>query len=174
MSGNSRYALSVKAIGVLAVCVTACAQPSTQPGLGFPLIGVASGQTVRLNALNAGSRSSSGGSSCTVTLRIMDSEGSLLKEGTVSVKPGKGTFLDLARTEPGRLQIRGIALFGLVAGAAPGPEVRDQFDCNIMLSLEIFNSVTERTSVILTDAKALPLVDQRSVASNVRPVRIPE
>lgn len=172
MSGNSHSALSLKAIGVLAACVTACAQPSSLPGIGFPLIGLASGQTVRLNALNAGRRSSSGNSSCAVALRIMDSDGSLLKEGTVSVKPGKGTSVDLARTDPGRLQIRGIALFGLAAGAAPGPEVREQFDCNIILSLEIFDSTTGRTTVILTDAKALPLMDQRSVAS-VKPWRLP-
>ena len=55
-------------------------------------------------------------------------------------------------------------LFGKAGGAAPGPDVRDQFDCNIVPSVEIYDSATGRTSLVLTDSKPVVGPDARSIA----------
>ena len=164
----------VRAIAVflLSVAVSvgpAQAQVSSQPGLGFALVGIAEGQSLRVNALNAGSIASSAASSCEVTLRFLDIKGAALRETVVKLTPGHGAGLDLNRAQasdqPGRVQVRAILLFGHTwGGAARGPEAREQFDCNIVPSLELFDAATGRTTLVLTDAKPLPLPDQRSVA----------
>ncbi len=149
------------------VPVAVRAQPS-QPGLGFAMIGVAAGQSARVNALNLGSRSSTQDSSCGVTLQFLGIQGQRLKQTVVTLRPGKGATLDLSRDQvPGddlRAEIRAVLLFGYSGGAAPGPDILQQFDCNIVPSIEVYDNDTGRTSFILTDAKPLPVPDLRSIA----------
>ncbi len=144
------------------------AQPSSQPGVGFAMIGVATGQSARISALNLGSRSSTKDSSCSVTLQFLDIQGQLLKQTVVTVRPGNGATLDLSRDQlPGdglRAEIRAVLLFGYSGGTPPGPDILQQFDCNIVPSIEVYDNQTGRTSFILTDAKPLPQPDQRSIA----------
>lgn len=146
--------------------MTASAQ--AQPGLGFGLIGVAEGQSLRINALNLGNRSSTPATGCEVTLRFLDTKGAVLRENVVRLSAGQGAFLDLRRAQvsdqPGRAAVRGVLLFGFGGGGAPpGPDVRQDFDCNIVPTLELFDDSTGRTAVVLTDAKPLPLPDQRAI-----------
>lgn len=138
--------------------LAASAQPY-QPGVGFPILGIAAGQTVRVNALNLGLSSIPKPSSCTVTFRFLDAEGQILKETAVSLEPGKAASLDLSRgllPGDGRVDIRAVLLFGYFGGANPPPEVLQRFDCNIVPSLEIYDDETERTTVILTNVTPLP------------------
>jgi hypothetical protein len=155
----------IRSISLIVITLWAMASVSAQTGVGFAMIGVAIGQTARINALNAGSASSTQDSSCSVTMQFLDNQGQLLKQMVVSLQPGKGTSLDLSRDQlPGddpRAEIRAVLLFGYSGGANPGPEVLQQYDCNIVPSVEVFDNNTGRTSFILTDAKPLP-------ASNLR------
>lgn len=142
-----------------------------QPGLGFGLLGVAEGQTLRINALNLGSRSSTPATGCEVTLRFLDVKGVVLRESVVRIPPGQGASLDLRRAQmtdqPGRASVRAVLLFGLAGGGAPaGPDVRQNFDCNIVPTLELLDETTGRTTLVVTDARPLPLPDQRSISLN--------
>ena len=161
-------ALTLLAVVMALVPAAACAQPSSQPGVSFAMIGVATGQSARVNALNLGSRLSTQDSSCSVTLQFLDTKGQLLKQTVVTLQTGKATSLDLGRDQaPGdalRAEIRGVVLFGYSGGASPGPDVLQQFDCNIVPSIEVYDNDTGRTNLILTDAKPLPLPDPRSIA----------
>jgi hypothetical protein len=150
------------------VPAVAHAQPSSQPGVSFAMIGVATGQSARVNALNLGSRLSTQDSSCSVTLQFLDTKGQVLKQTAVTLPSGKATSLDLSRDAvPGdevRAEIRAVLLFGYSGGASPGPDVLQQFDCNIVPSIEVYDNDTGKTNFILTDAKPLPLPDPRSIA----------
>jgi hypothetical protein len=136
-------------------------QAAAQSGLSFPLIGVATGQSARVKALNLGSGSSTANSSCTVTIQILDMQGQTLKQSVVPLQPGKGASLDLSRDDlPGddlRVEIRALLLFGYVGGAPPGPEVSKDYDCTIVPSIEVFDNSTGKTSFILTDSKVVQL-----------------
>ena len=139
----------------------ASAQSGSQPGLGFAMIGIAAGQSARVNALNLGSPAPASTSSCSVTLQFFDAEGQLLKQKVVTLKTGKAASLDLRMDElpdggDPRAEIRAVLLFGYSGGANPSPIVMQRFDCNIVPSLEVFDNTTGRTSLILTDAKQLP------------------
>ena len=136
------------------------AQTPYQPGVGFAIVGLASGQSLRVNALNLGTGSSAPESRCTVTLQFLDANGQALKQTVATLRPGKAAFLDLGRDEvagdDARAPIRAVLLFGYYGGAQPGPGTLQMFDCNIVPSLEIFDSETKQTSAVLTDAKTLP------------------
>ena len=137
------------------------AQPPSQPGLGFGMIGIAIGESARINALNIGNATTTQDSSCSVTLQFLDTEGQLLKQKVVTLQAGKAASLDLGRGElPGgndpRAEIRAVLLFGYSGGANPPSTLLQMFDCNIVPSLEVFDNDTGRTSFILTDAKQLP------------------
>ena len=163
-----RDVFSLLAALVMAL-VPARAQPSSEPGVGFAMVGIAAGQSARVNALNMGSRSSTQNSSCSVTLQFLDTQGQVLKQTVVTLRPGKSASLDLSHDQlPGddlRAEIRTVLLFGYSGGAPPGPEILQQFDCNIVPSLEVYDNDTGRTSFVLTDAKPLTLPDQRSMAT---------
>jgi hypothetical protein len=143
------------------ISTAASAQPPSQPGLGFGMIGIAIGESARVNALNIGNALSTQDSSCSVMLQFLDTEGRLLKQKVVTLQAGKAAALDLDRGElPGgndpRAEIRAVLFFGYSGGANPPPALLQKFDCNIVPSLEVFDNDTGRTSFILTDAKQLP------------------
>jgi hypothetical protein len=133
---------------------------SNQAGVGFAMVGVSTGEISRINALNLGQGTLPAPSRCAVTLRFLDTEGHVIKQSIVTLEPGKAASLDLSRDElPGdsRAEVRAELLFGYSGGANPPALVLQQFDCNIVPSLEVFDAQTQKTSVILTDAKPLPL-----------------
>ena len=142
-------------------------QVSAQPGLGFGLLTIADGQSLRVNALNLGNPASTAASRCEVTLRFLDLKGAVLRESAFRLSPGQGASLDLSRAQisdqSGRASVRAVLLFGYTGGAAPGPDVRQHFDCNIVPTLELYDDVSGHTTLVLTDAKVLPLPDQRSI-----------
>ena len=138
-----------------------------QPGVGFSLIGIGPGETARLNVLNhnlgpsaAGPEEGSPPPTCQIALRFYDINGQLLKERLQSVDPGKATFLDLARSDlPGsdtRVPVRAVLNFGYRGGANPPVGILQRSVCNIFPSLEVFESDTKKTRVIITDARPLP------------------
>ena len=146
------------AILLMAVAEAVSAQ-SYQPGAGFGMIGFAAGETARVAALNLGQGTLPKPSSCAVTLQFLDDQGAVLKQAVVTLEPGKAASLDLSRDQlPGgsRVEIRAVLLFGYFGGANPPPAVLQRFDCNILPSLQVYDNDTERTSIILTDAKPLP------------------
>jgi len=124
------------------------------------MIGIAAGQTARVNALNLGTSSSTQNSSCGVTLQLLDTQGQVLKQTVVILQPGKAAFLDLNRDQAplgdARVEIRAVLLFGYFGGAPPTPGILQNFDCNIVPSVEVYDGDTGKTSFILTETRALP------------------
>jgi hypothetical protein len=77
------------------------------------------------------------------------------------LQPGNGGSLDLDWAEVAgadlRVQVRAVLQFGYAGGANPPPQVLNQAACGYLVpSVEVFDNLSGRTSIILTDAKALP------------------
>lgn len=161
-----------RSVFLLALCaVSATCVAQQQPGVSFGLLSLAEGQSLRLNALNLGNRSSTPATGCEVTLRFASARGTVQREDTVRLSAGQGAWLDLRRAQvsgpAGRTSVRAMLLFGPAGGGAPqGPEVRQNFDCNIVPTLELIDDSTGHTILVLADTKPNPLPDQRAVGSS--------
>jgi hypothetical protein len=140
----------------------------TWPGVGFAMAGLAPGQTARINALNVGggqvlqpSRIAQGSCGGGVTFEFYSAAGELLKKTMIpNLSPGKAALLDLSHKDlpkgAARTEVRAVLRFGYSGGAPPSDEMVRLFECNILPSLEIFETATGKTILVLTDAKALP------------------
>ena len=145
------------------------AQPASQIGVAFPVTGLAPGQTARVSALNLPNPTSTATSGCAVTLRFLRLDGTVISDSTVTVLSSQAGSLDLTHQKTGtasRVGLRAELLFGGPSGVAPGPETREQFDCNILPSLEIFDQSTGRTNVVVTGWKPILGPDPRSIAKS--------
>lgn len=117
---------------------------------GFGMIGIAQGQTARLNLVHAVSGDVlSPPDPCRALLRFFDADGNLLARRRVDVAPGRSTFLDFTPSfappigdviAPARAQIRAAVAFGSDSLLAPDP-------CRV--TLEIFDNATGRTEIVL-------------------------
>jgi len=118
---------------------------------GFGMVGVADGQTARLNLVNVGVPDPTTGippGPCRARLQFVDADGGVLAARGVAPEAGHSTFLDFTPSfipidtngavAPLRAEIRAVVLSD--SAAPPGP-------CR--LTLEIFDNVTGRTQIAL-------------------------
>jgi hypothetical protein len=116
--------------------VQAYEDPNEKP---LPMVGLAKGQTGRLNTANIGDPNSS---PCEVQMVFYDSQGKALARDVQTLESGMAAFLDLSYAAVGdptiRVQIRGWVKV-----------VGDPAIC--LASLEIFDDETDRTTVIIGD-----------------------
>ena len=136
------------------------AQLPCQPGVGFPVIQIATRESARVNALNLEGASSVKGSSCSVTLQFLDTRGRVVKQTVILLRPGEIGSLEVSRAElPGddsRVEVHAVLLFGYYGGAPPVPAIARRFACNIVPSLQVFDTRTGEIKFVLKDAKPLP------------------
>lgn len=146
-------------ISFLSLAVAAMAQP----GAGFRVLGVAQGQTARINVFNEAPatavRDPESLFGCRVVLQFYGIEGQLLKELAIdNLAPGKIAFLDLAAADrPNkevRTPIRAVARFGYSGGANPPPGMLEA--CQVVPSLELYDTDTGKADLVLNETKALP------------------
>jgi hypothetical protein len=136
---------------------TPIAIPSTEFSSG--MVGLASGQTARLNVVNVGAPTPSP-LPCVLVLAFVDSDGKILKQVIASVMTGKAALLDLPQGDidgnagnhlggnnVARLQIRGIGYNPLLAGSA----IPQPLSCNLVPTLELFDTKSGKTAAIVTD-----------------------
>jgi len=131
----------------------------------FGMVGLASGQTARLNALVLPTGGPLiAGASCQVTFDFYDASGASLKTGSVTAAQGAAASYDLARTEvktasPDRVEIRGTVRAALVNPSAIGtPVMPKSAFCSVLPTLEIFDTSSGQTTVELQQTSALSLV----------------
>ena len=158
--------------------VRAGAQPAIMIGgasqyVTFGMVGLSTGQTARLNvfALPVGGPIIAG-ASCQVTFDFYDASGKSVKTGTATVAQGAAVHFDMLRTEvdslAGRSEIRGTVRSAFVNPSAvpmpgtPGTPVTPITPvygfCSILPTMEIFDSSTGQTTVVLQQTTPLPLV----------------
>lgn len=142
--GLSALALSAQTVPVPSVETTA-------------IIGIAEGQTARLNLLNPGVLPPALGVVCTAAFSYVDASGTVLKTATVSVLPGKSMPVDLHSDSDlslavgERREIRTVIAIPIVPPptAASGGTAATAAACKLIPTLEIFDSLTGRTQAVL-------------------------
>ena len=161
--------------------VRAGAQPAIMIGgasqyVTFGMVGLSTGQTARLNvfALPVGGPIIAGGS-CQVTFDFYNEAGKMVKSGTATVAQGAAVHFDMLRTEvdslAGRSEIRGTVRTAFMNPSAvptsgtpitPGTPVTPVTPvsgfCSVLPTLEIFDSTSGQTTVVLQQTTPLPLV----------------
>ncbi|MBZ5601453.1 MAG: hypothetical protein LAO79_04025 [Acidobacteriia bacterium] len=142
------------------VAAAACAQ-GLPIALGqniqtFAMVGLAQGQTARLNVLNPGVPAPlATGIICSALLTFYDDQGASLKSATVAVIPNRSMQLDLESDADLKLAVnqrRQIRATIQIPPSAP-PAGSAPSTCTLVPSLEIFDSVTGKTQVVLTDVR---------------------
>jgi hypothetical protein len=129
------------------------------PGKTFGLVGLVPGQTIRLTAVNVVAPDRfTPPDPCRVTFTLLGVDGIVVASSSEIVNPGQGAALDLplpatvttadantVNAVPSQLQLRGIVTVESLKGDEP-PD-----PC--ITSLEVFDSVTGRTSTLLWPEK---------------------
>ena len=130
------------------------------PTYSFGMLGLASGQSARLNVVNLVRTPPPieiAQAPCKVDLNFYDNQGKLIKQKTVeNLGYGQADFLDLDRSEiSGSQRVE-------VTGAAVGGSTQ-LFFCLIMPTLEIIDDATGRTTAILTSSTSpvFPFISPR-------------
>ncbi len=126
---------------------SASAQESSRPGgrslvINFGPVGVARGQTARVNIFNAGEETG-----VIAIIRILDADGNMLadSDGPITVAPGHIESLDLFFADGHfmpRTQLRA------VVRAVGNPNER----CTIHATLEVFDNNTRKTTAFVSPA----------------------
>ena len=137
----------VLALGAAALC----AQPIITVTVETTgMVGIAAGETARMNLLNPGVLAPAVGAVCTAGVSFIDAGNTVLKTGTLTITPGQSQFLDL----------RSDLDLSLTAGDRR--EIRAQFtvpsSCTLKPTLEVFDFITGRTEVVLGGTVAVPTV----------------
>jgi hypothetical protein len=137
------------------------ASAPTAPGVGFAMQGFALGESMRLVVLNTGNTVTAPATAqCSPVLQFYDSQGQLVKQKAVAnLAAGTADLLDLGRNELtglDRTEMRGVVRTGYSGGAAPPANIPLNVTCNLLVTLEIYDSNTGRTILSSTDAKPLP------------------
>jgi hypothetical protein len=137
-----------------------CNAQGTAP-VALPLVtfssgmaGLAPGQTARLNVVNIGPTTASP-VACVLVLAFLDSDGKILKQMVASVPSGKAAFVDLPASpgpSGGRIEIRGIGYNPLLSPVAAVPQ---PVSCNLVPTLELFDTETTKTVAIVSDFRSL-------------------
>src|SRR5580692_160500 len=117
-------------------------------------VGIAQGQTARFNVLRPDEAATS---TCSAALSYFDGMGKQLKTSTVTVAPGTLGYLDLfshtdlALPADQRMQIRVTVAVPVAtpSSAASSTTTKAVPICRLIPTLEIFDEVTGRTSVVL-------------------------
>jgi hypothetical protein len=141
----------------------------------FGMVGLSTGQTARLNAfaLPLGGPLISG-ASCQVTFDFYNEAGKMVKTGTATVAQGAAVHFDMLRTEvvdspAARTEIRGTVRTAFVNPSAvpvptpgtPGtpltPITPVYGFCSVVPTLEIFDTTSGRTTVVLQQTTPLSL-----------------
>jgi hypothetical protein len=128
------------------------------------MVGVGDGQTAQLNLLNPGVLLPAVGTICTAAVSFVGADGTVIKSAMLTIAPGKSmsfilrSDVDLKLLAGDRREIRAtISIPGVpppaastAAAAVPG--------CKVIPTLEILDTVSGRTLVVLGHAASIPAV----------------
>ena len=136
-------ALSVAAVGGVWFAHLAKAQEARASGyLAYGIVGIASGQTARLNAVTVGVRHD-----VPVELTFLDDQGNVVARTVERLQPGRATSLDMhfvPSPRGNRFPVRGLVRWGTPLGS----------EGYVIPTLEVIDDITGRTLVLGIDITA--------------------
>jgi hypothetical protein len=111
------------------------------------MVGLATGQTARLNLLNPQVQPTASAALCSAAVAFVDAAGAVIQSSAASVQPGQSLPYDLVWSDS-RAKIRATVE---VPPAVPpaGSAIPIALPCNLIPTLEIFDTNTGRTDLII-------------------------
>ena len=149
---RSSYLFILGAVACFAQTTPATANITQTTGT----VGIAEGETARLSLVNPGTVPPAAPTSCTATIMYINPASAIIKLTTVNIPPGQSMSLDLHSdtdlhlASGQRAQIRGV-ITTMVSASTGGTTA-----CVLVPTLEIFDSTTGRTQVVLTQTQTVP------------------
>jgi hypothetical protein len=119
------------------------------------MVGIATGQTARLNLLNPGVLPPALGVVCTAEVTYFDGAGAVRKTASVTVSPGTSvpvdlrSDVDLSLAPATRLEIRTTIAIPIVPPPTSTSTTTTAPACKLIPTLEIFDSITGRTQAVV-------------------------
>ena len=157
--------ISVFALAAVGLYAQTATPAPTQEVSTFGMIGVASGQTARVNVLNPGILAPAVGVLCSAQLTFWDAEGKELKTTSVTVAPGTSASFDavsdadLAIAANGRKEIRATIAIPITVPPPPSTAAATVAKpCALIGTLEIFDTLSGRTLVSLGAPHPVPSI----------------
>ena len=158
----SHHACLTCVLALSAAALSAQTTPVVTTVQTTPIVGIAAGQTARLNILNPGVLPPATGVTCTAAVAFLDGNGTVLKSTSLSVAPGTNmgfnlrSDTDLQLVVPGdRREIRAtITIPAAVPTTTGSAELAPS--CKVIPTLELFDSLSGQTQLILGRADLIP------------------
>ena len=128
------------------------------------MVGIGDAQTAQLNVLNPGVEAPALGVVCTAAVSFVDASGTVLKSGTLTIGPGKSmpfvlrSDVDLNLVSGQRREIRATISTPSILPQATPTAAATATGCNLIATLEILDTVTGRTLVVLGHVAKIPSV----------------
>jgi hypothetical protein len=147
----------------LAFSLSAQVTPGAQTVHTTGMVGIADSQTAQLNLLNAGVLPPAVGMICKAAVSFVDGSGTVLKSTTLTVIPGQSMSFslrsdtDLALVAGDRREIRATISVPATATTSSTGTVLSP-SCKLIPTLEMFDTVSGRTLVVLGHAAEVPSV----------------
>jgi hypothetical protein len=151
-------------IALTAFSISAQVVPGSQTVATTGMVGIADAQTAQLNLLNPGVLPPALGAICTALVTFVDDTGTVIKSTTLSVPPGKSlpftlrSDTDLNLVAGDRREIRAtISIPAIITPAATASPAATPA-CKVIPTLEMLDTVSGRTLVVLGHAVMVPSV----------------
>lgn len=159
-----KYVQSTCALMALGALSLAAQVTNTLPAVQTTgMIGVADAQTAQLNLLNPGVLAPAVGVMCKANVSFVDAGGTTLKSATLTISPGQSqsfslrSDVDLNLVSGARREIRAVISIPPIATPVASTAAAVPA-CKVIPTLEILDTVSGRTLVILGHAKTIPSV----------------
>lgn len=132
-----------------------CAQPAVNT---TGMAGIAEGQTAQINILNPGVQAPALGVICSASATFVDDAGNGLKTATFSIPPGQSKSLQLRSDTDLNLSVAGDRreIRAVVASPSFAPAAPNTSACKLTLTLEVLDTATGKTIVILSQTSPVP------------------
>jgi hypothetical protein len=168
--------LAALALPALAADETAAIPISLAQTQTFGMVGLAPGQTARVNLLNPGSPSPSPlatgnptGPTCAAQVDFFDDQGFLLKTQVLTISPGKSLSVDLDHDELASPHNRSEIRVNIHIPPQAGGIVSPQFvGCGLLPTFEIFDHSDSKTVLLIIGNRfsygPVPLVASAAVS----------
>jgi hypothetical protein len=159
---QSAQRISVFVLATVGLYAQTAITPPLQVARTSGMVGIAEGQSARLNALNPGDAPTSTAAGCSALLAFLGDDGKVLKSAIVNVTAGAGAHIDidsdkdLALAVNARREIRAT----ITIPPAPPPTATSTTPvkpvCKLIGTLEIFDTLNGHTLVSLGVGHPVP------------------
>ena len=133
--------------------------PGSQTVQTTGMVGIADAQTAQLNLLNPGVLAPAVGMICKAAVSFVDASGTVLKSATLTIIPGQSmpfslrSDTDLNLVAGDRREVRATISIKVIA---PPTATAVPASCKLIPTLELFDTVSGRTLVVLGHVTTVP------------------